>query len=205
MRTNYVLIDFENVQTKALEQLTDDCFKVIVFVGAKQESVPVELAESLQRLGPRAEYIKISGRGPNALDFHIAYYIGRLAVKEPTACFHIISKDKGFDPLIQHLRSKKILARRAESVAALPVVKPSNCKSPERIAVILTRLQRLKAAKPRRVKTLRSTIASLFPNQLSETEVASLVQSLAKQGYLQVAGAKIKYGGLTKSLQATHR
>ena len=30
----------------------------------------------MQRLGPaRAEYVEISGNGPNALDFHIAYYI----------------------------------------------------------------------------------------------------------------------------------
>ena len=205
MRTNYILIDFESVQSGALKQLTHDHFKVIVFVGASQVKVPVDFAKSLQPLGSRAQYIRISGRGPNALDFHIAYYIGRLAIKEPSANFYIVSKDTGFDPLIEHLRSTKILASRVESVADIPVVKPSNCKSPERIAVILTRLQRLKAAKPRRVKTLRSTIASLFPNQLSETEVASLVQSLAKQGYLQVAGAKITYGGLTKSLQQTRQ
>lgn len=34
----------------------------------------------------------------------IAYYIGRLAADEPGAAFNIISKDKGFDPLVRHLR-----------------------------------------------------------------------------------------------------
>ena len=194
VRTNYVLIDFESVQTTSLEQLTDDPFKVIVFVGASQVKVTVEFAESLRLLGSRAECIKISGHGPNALDFHIAYYIGRLAVAEPSAHFHIISKDKGFDPLIQHLRSKKIIAGRVSSVVEIPGLKSSNYKPPpERIAVIITRLHKLKAAKPRTIKTLSSTIASLFPNQLTKTEVASLVQSLAKQGYLKVAGAKITY------------
>ena len=34
MATNYVLIDFENVQPKNLELLTTHPFKVFVFVGA---------------------------------------------------------------------------------------------------------------------------------------------------------------------------
>lgn len=194
MRTNYVLIDFENVQPESLEQLTHDHFKVIVFVGAKQIKLPFEVAASLQDLGSRAEYVKISGDGSNALDFHIAYYIGRLAAEEPSAYFHIISKDTGFDPLIRHLRSKKIFAGRVKTVADIPVVKASNSKSPqERIAVILVRLQQLKASKPRTVKTLSSTIASLFQNHLSDEEVASLVQSLATQGYLEINGAKVAY------------
>lgn len=206
MRTNYVLIDFESVQTKSLELLTHDHFKVIVFVGANQGKLPFEVAMSLHQLGSRAEYIKISGRGPNALDFHIAYYIGRLAAAEPSAYFHIISKDTGFDPLIQHLRSKKILAGRAETVADIPAVRSSNSKSPrERIAIILAKLQQLKTAKPRTIKTLSSTIGSLFQNQLSEAEVELLVQGLAKKRYLEVTGAKITYAlpsdGLTKRSQ----
>jgi hypothetical protein len=190
VRTNYVLIDFESVQTRSLELLTHDHFKVIVFVGANQGKLPFEVAESLQQLGSRAEYIKISGRGPNALDFHIAYYIGRLAAEEPSAYFHIISN--------------------AETVADIPVVKSSTCKSPqERITIILAKLRQLKAAKPRTIKTLSSTIGSLFQNQLSEAEVELLVQSLAKQRYLEVAGSKVTYAlpsdSLTKPLQRTRR
>ena len=206
MRTNYVLIDFESVQTRSLQLLSQGRFKVIVFVGANQGKLPFEVAESLQQLGSRAEYIKISSRGSNALDFHIAYYIGRLATEEPSAYFHIISKDTGFDPLIQHLRSKKIFAGRVETVADIPVVRSSNSKSPqERIAIILAKLQQLKGAKPRTIKMLSSTIGSLFQNQLSEAEVELLVQSLAKQRYLVVTGAKIRYAlpsdNLTKRSQ----
>ena len=131
VRTNYILIDFESVQTGSFEQLTDERFKEKVFVGASQAKLPFEVAESLQQLGSRAEYIRISGHGPNALDFHIAYYIGRLAAEEPSAYFHIISRDTGFDPLIQHLRSKKIFAGRVESIADIPIVKGSNSKSPQ--------------------------------------------------------------------------
>ena len=61
VRTNYILIDFESVQTTSLEQLTHDHFKVIVFVGANQARLPFEVAASLQPLDSardldRAEY-----------------------------------------------------------------------------------------------------------------------------------------------------
>ena len=194
MRTNYVLIDFENVQPESLEQLAHDHFKLLVFVGASQTKLPFEMAASLQRLGPRAEYIKISGNGSNALDFHIAYYIGQLAAAEPSAYFHIISKDAGFDPLIQHLKSKKVFAGRVKSIADIPLVKVSNSKSPEeQVAVVLAKLQQLKASKPRTVATLSSTIASFFQKQLSEEEVVALVQILAGHGHLAFTGTKVTY------------
>lgn len=194
MRTNYVLIDFENVQPEWLQHLAHDHFRLFVFVGASQTKLPFDVAASLQHLGPRAEYIKISGNGSNALDFHIAYYIGQLAAADASAYFHIISKDKGFDPLIQHLKSKKVFAGRVTAITEIPVVKASNLKSPaERLQVVLAKLQQLKAAKPRAVKTLSSTIASLFQKQLAEEDVAALVQELVSQGYLSVSGTKVTY------------
>jgi len=194
MRTNYVLIDFENVQPDSLEQLDHDHFKVFVFVGAHQGKLPFELAASVQRLGDRAEYVKISGHGSDALDFHIAYYIGLLVGKDPTAYFHIISKDAGFDPLIQHLRAKQIFISRATAISEIPLVKVSNSKSSvERIGLILGKLEQLKTSKPRTVKTLGTTIAVLFQKQLSDKEVSGLIRELAITGYVTVSGTKVSY------------
>ena len=194
MRTNYVLIDYENVQPASLDQLDQFHFKLLVFVGAHQVKLPFELAASLQRLGDRAEYIKISGNGPDALDFHIAYYIGRLAAADPRAYFHIISKDAGFDSLIQHLKAKKVLARRARAISDILIAEVSNGKShAERIEIILENLRQRKAAKPKTIKTLASTIASLFPKQLSAQEVSGLINELSAKGYVTVSGTKITY------------
>lgn len=123
MRTNYVLIDFENVQPNCLNGLKHDHFKVIVFVGANQTKVPLDVVFALQQMGSRAEYVRIAGNGPNALDFHIAFFIGQLAAKDDTAYFHIISKDSGFDPLIQYLRDKKIPADRLPCISEIPILK----------------------------------------------------------------------------------
>lgn len=194
LRTNYVLIDFENVQLDSLEHLDHDYFKLLMFVGASQRKVPYDVAAALQRFGDRVEYIKISGNGSNALDFHIAYYIGRLAAADPTAYFHIISKDTGYDPLIHHLRVKKIFASRSKTISDIPLVKVSNCKSvPERIEVILEKLKQLKTLKPRKVKTLGSMIARLFQKQLSDQEVSGLINAMANKGHLIISGDKVTY------------
>lgn len=194
MKTNYVLIDYENVQPEAMTALSEEHFKVIVFVGANQTKVTFEVASTLQKFGDRAEYIKVSGNGSNALDFHIAYYLGLLASKEPDAYFHIVSKDTGFDPLIQHLKTKKIPVCRSKDVTDIPLVKAANTKSPsDKLAVIVTDLQRRGPSKPRTVKTLLSTINAIFQKQLSEQEQSSLLSMLQKQGAVTVNGTKVGY------------
>lgn len=194
MRKNYVLIDYENVQPTFMAALDKEHFNVVVFVGASQAKVTFEVASVLQQMGGRAEYIKISGNGSNALDFHIAFYIGQIAAQEPEAYFHIVSKDTGFDPLIQHLKSKKILASRSKSVADIPLVKISNSKSAsEKATAVLANLQQRGTSKPRAVKTLSSTINSLFQKSLSEQEVSAIIKELEKQGAITITETKVAY------------
>lgn len=194
MRTNYVLIDFESVQPAVLSDLEQDHFKLIVFVGASQTKVPFELAATLQRMGDKANYIKIAGNGPNALDFHIAFYIGRLAAAEPTAYFQIISKDAGFDPLILHLKTQKILASRVTCIEDIPLLKISNSRSPEeRLEIVTVKLKQMKMSRPRTVKTLENTIAALFQKQLSDVEVATVIAALGDNGFVAVTDNKVSY------------
>ena len=194
LRANYVLIDYENVQPEALSVLDAEHFKVLVFVGASQTKLSFETASAPQRMGAKAESVKTSGTGSNALDFHVAFYIGQIAAHDPTAFFHIISKDTGFDPLIQHLKTKKVFAARSRDVSEIPLVKVANTKSPdEKIAVIVANLQQRGASKPRTVKTLSSTISSLFQKQLSEQELATLLKELQDKSYVTVNDTKVTY------------
>ena len=197
MRTNYVLVDLENVQqvpSESLEQLAQDHFKLLVFVGANQTKLPFEFAAAMQRLGSKAEYIKISANGHNALDFHIAFHVGLLAAKDDGSYFHIISKDTGFDPLIQYLKSKKIFAGRVKAISDIPIIKAANSKSPiERLEVVLDRLRLMKQARPRTVKTLSSTIMSLFQKKISDEEVAELVAALETASNITITDTKVSY------------
>lgn len=73
-------------------------------------------------------------------------------------------------------------------------MKASNSKSPsEKIAVIVADLKRRGAAKPRAVKTLTSTIRSVFQNQLPEEELQSLLNQLQEQWLVSVVGTKVSY------------
>lgn len=65
------------------------------------------------------EWIQINGSGKNALDFHITFMLGRLTERDPTAVFHIISKDTGFDPLVSYLKSQKLLCKRSDDLSLI--------------------------------------------------------------------------------------
>ena len=194
MKTNYVLIDFENVQPKNLELLKDHGFKVIVFVGSKQVKISFDLACAMQSLGADAEYVKIEGNGPNALDFHIAFYMGNIAARDPDCYFHIISKDTGFDPLIKHLKARRIYAQREKDISEIPLLKISNSKSmAERIDAIVEFLKVRGAAKPRAVKTLSNSINSLFMKKLEEDELGKIMDELIRQKIVVTNGSKVTY------------
>jgi len=194
MKNNYVLIDYENVQPKNLEILKGHEFSVKVFVGAKQAKLPFELASAMQALGDKAEYIKIDGNGSNALDFHIAFYIGNIAASDPDAYFHIISKDTGFDPLIRHLKSKKIHAHRERDIAEIPILKISNSKSKsERVDAIIEFLKSRGTSKPRKVKTLSNSINSLFMKKLENGELSELLNELVNRTVVIIDDNKVSY------------
>lgn len=194
MKINYVLIDYENVQPKALGLLNQEHFQVLVFVGANQTKIPLETAMALQSFGSRARYIQISANGANSLDFHIAFYIGQLSVQQPEAYFHIISKDTGFDPLIQHLKALKIRACRSHDVTEIPFVKASIATSPtEKLAVIIANFQQRGTSKPRTVKTLTSTLNTLFQKRLSDDELAILIRDLQRQSIITIQDTKVSY------------
>jgi len=194
MRINHILIDLENVQPTSLAGLDAEFFRVTVFVGANQTKIPFDLATAIQHLGERASYIKISGNGSNALDFHIAYYIGKLVHEDPTAYFHIISKDTGFDPLIQHLKTQKIGITRSKDVSDIPLLKAANSKTlQEKAAVVISNLHQRGISKPRTVKTLSSTILSLFQKQLPGEELTLLLAELQSMGAVSIVENKVSY------------
>lgn len=189
MRTNYVLIDFENVQPDSLTALQHDHFKVIVFVGATQNKLSFDVVSAVQRMGTKAEYIKIAGTGANALDFHIAFYIGQLAAKDDTAYFHVISKDSGFDPLILHLKEKKISADRLTCVSEIPLLKaaagtppPVNAAAmqPPAMKTAIANPPVLKAAPPKSPQELlQSFVAKLkLPKATRPRTVKTLSSSI---------------------------
>jgi len=191
----YVMVDFENVQPKNLEILKEHPFRVLVFIGSNQAKLPRHVVVPMQALGEKAKYVEIAGSGPNALDFHIAYYIGELATREPDAHFHIVSRDKGFDPLILYLRNrKKIHIRRETDLAEIPELRiPDTTSRDEQIDAIVKNLRQRGHSRPRKVKTLQNTINTLFTKKLDQAELDAITDELRKRNLIEVRQNNVSY------------
>ena len=197
MKTHYILIDYENVQTKSLAVLqgaSNQEFQIMVFVGANQSKIPIELVSSMQSFGNKAKYVQITGSGRNALDFHIAYYLGALTEREPKAIFHVISKDTGYDQLIRHLKGKRINAARQKDLFDIPWLSSANTKpADEQLTAIVNNLSARGSGRPRKVKTLKNSINSLFGNKLDPARIDSLVDDLQAQNYVVIKQENVTY------------
>ena len=190
----YVFVDFENVQPKNLELLKGHPFQVLVFIGANQTRFPRHFVVPMQALGDQASYVEIEGSGPNALDFHIAYYIGEVATREPGADFHVISKDRGFDPLIRHLNSRGVNVRRENDLAEIPEMRiPETTSLDEQIDAIVKNLRGRGHSRPRKVKTLQNTINTLFAKKLDQAELDSIIAELKKRKLIAVNQNNVSY------------
>ena len=197
MKKHYILIDYENVQTKSLSVLQgapNQAFRIMVFVGANQSKIPIELVSSMQAFGDKAEYVQITGSGRNALDFHIAYYLGALTERDPKAIFHVISKDTGYDQLIKHLKGMRINAARQKDLFDIPWLSSANSKpADEQLTAIVDNLSARGPSRPRKVKTLKNSINSLFGNKLDSARIDSLVDDLQAQNYILIKQENVTY------------
>ncbi len=192
--SKFVLVDFENVQPKNLALLAKHPFQVFVFVGAQQAKVPFELADAMQALGQSASYVKISGTGRNALDFHIAFYLGELVAKSPKSTIYVISKDKGFDPLLRHLKDKGHVASRRVDVAEIPELRiPATRDGDAQVDAVIENLQARGKSRPRKLATLQNTINHLLDKKLSGDELNAFVNKLKKRKVIAVDGGKVTY------------
>ena len=118
MSKKLLLVDLENKHKVDLS-LLDESYRAIFFVGANQNLPKASKKPSTAHRFSRVDFLKISGTGKNALDFHIAFELGRTFETAPdTQCF-VLSGDKGFDPLLTHLQNNGMRCRRIESIAQL--------------------------------------------------------------------------------------
>jgi len=194
LRTNFVLIDSENVKPEYIDRLNHDHFRLVVFVGANLKRLTFPIVSAIQSLGSNGSYVQISSHGPNALDLHIAYYIGKLSAAHPDAYFHIISQDRGFDPLIKHLTDQKIFCSRSTSVLEIPLVKSTNKVPPKQRASDFYE-KRIASAKtrPATVRSLQRAILSHFHSVVSEEEVAEVLAALMVAGHIALNGKNVAY------------
>lgn len=213
MPESVLLVDYENIGKVDLGAIPAGV-RVPFFFGASQKSVPTEFLRAALRLGERFVPIDIEGQGKNALDFHIAFYLGEYLARSPDTACVILSKDKGFDPLIRHLVRRGFAVRRANSIAealgsrAPPAAAPRGAGAARPAAARLAALgdggallaearQLLagtqKIRRPRKRKGLIAVLHSHFSKKVPESELQGLVDKLIARGELSESNGAITY------------
>ncbi|MCW5963228.1 MAG: hypothetical protein KIT83_04250 [Bryobacterales bacterium] len=197
MKKHHILLDYENVQPKSLPSMDREEIYLTVFLGPNQPRVPVELVMRTQPMGNRARYLRLATGGMNALDFVIAFTAGEILAADPDASICIITKDKGFDPLLEHLWSRKIKAERHASLDSVQFLQTAAKQSlkplGDRVQSVAEHFSRAGVSKPRTLKTLKNTIHSLFKKALQEDEIDSLVEELKRRKFIAVTDNKVEH------------
>lgn len=183
-----LLVDLENVQRIDLSAVPDDT-RVMVFYGITQKNLPEGLVVQAQPLGPRLTWVKIAGQGPNALDFHIAFYLGQILTHRPNAQCVILSRDGGFDPLIRHLQS---LGRACRRVANLKDAFPNRLRMEADHFARLLMLLKKEKSRPAKRKGLAGKVKSWFPN-LTDDERLALIQRLFEESTVRESEEILTY------------
>jgi PIN domain-containing protein len=192
MTQKLLLVDFENVQQVDLARL-DDSFQIIIFVGAAQKSIPIELVTNAQKLGSRIEWQRVDANGSNALDFFIACQLGRVLERSPQLQCIVLSKDKGFDPLLRHLNKTGLKCKRLNSLLELDPKAAAQPEEPHYKRVIEVLGKSEKKSRPRKRKTLSQHISSIFQKKLPQAEVARLIDILFANKMISETNDTITY------------
>jgi hypothetical protein len=190
-----ILIDYENVQDVNLKPLLNRDVLIKVFHNANQKFSSSFLKLAMEFGKERMELIQIAGSGKNAVDFHIAYFLGKLTHEIPNPSFYIISKDNGFKPLVNFVKSHDKIDCCQDSKIPNITVKESGedkLKSDSYTAVI-NHLSDPKMPKPKKMKTLRNHIISICHKNISETEVDAIIQRLIAEKIIHSETGSISY------------
>lgn len=187
---SYIYVDFENLNN--LKELKQVSGKYIFFIGTKQTKLNSDLVISSN--DKNVDWIKISGNGKNALDFHIAYYLAKFDTDKEINHF-ILSKDTGFDPLIKHLTNKGISVKRIITIDEAVNKKSQKTKIDKNdYKKCLENILKIsKAKRPKSVKTLTTHFLTIIGKN-EENKVERVVEELFRNKIISTSdNNRLKY------------
>jgi len=214
---HHVLVDYENVRAVDLEIVGRKGVRLTLLLGLHEKKLDAELVERLLTHASSVELVRLNAAGKDALDFTLAYYLGRAVASDPTGHFYIIAKDTGYDPMIKHLLSRKIKVARHDDFSKLPLSKTPKVKpvatngatypissdlldyeTRDKYARALEHLRKLPPSRPKNRKRLANSIAGFFGNKTTKRlEIEKLIDQMIKDDVIAI-DAK---GAVTYSLE----
>jgi hypothetical protein len=221
----HLFVDWENKSPTGadLAQVRGAEYRLWILHGPHQKNFGADQFKAVLPLGDQVRVVQGIKSGRNAMDLHIAFYVGKAREQDRNAgvqgCYVIVSGDKDFDPLLAHLTSKEEKAGRADSIpkalqlartlvggAALkPPPKPQPRAAPKPqpkpqprplVSAHATRVMEGLAnpkRQPTTVKRLLNYIGSVLGKENSPAAVDRVVAELKALKVITVDGTKIGY------------
>ncbi len=195
--TNHVFVDLENIKTIDPAVIGGKRVGFHIFLGPQQLKLDVALVEKLLAHAPSVQLVRSTLGGKNALDFVLAFHLGQAALADPKGHFHIVSKDKGFDALIEHLKANHIRANRHPDFESLTFSGPTKPSVPKVEAAVAPKaaakplvqkvveyLNKSAVNRPKTVKTLLNVVRPLIGKDATDEAAKELIEALRDKGHL---------------------
>lgn len=191
----FVYVDYENMNN--LKKCPKIDGKYFFFIGEKQASVPKSLVVTSN--DSDVEWIEIVGSGKNALDFHIAYYLAKND-SEKDVSHYILSKDKGFDPLVSFINKKhnSKIVKRIISLNDLVVVSQKSTdmmptkeqkEISDKYEKVLNNLKGItKSKRPKTEAKLKAHIQAYGKDKWSDDDIQNILDELYRKGNISKGG-----------------
>jgi hypothetical protein len=212
-----VFIDFENLQ-KIDSGLIGPETKLIIMVGLEQDDKAFNFAKDLFKDIPSIELVKVNGRGHNALDIFIAFYIGLYFENIKQSEIVICSNDLDYDQLIKHLnghgvsikrmgyqaitnrepnvknKKEKTIKKKEKPRQSVGMVKADDIQK----VIDYLRKQTISQKKkfPKKISTLENYLHTHFTNKISEGTIREAIETMKKEKLIIVIGKKVKYNSI---------
>nr|UOP04710.1 PIN domain-containing protein [Conchiformibius kuhniae] len=99
----HLLIDFETVQPADLNRIAPEGVCVWLLLGEQQqESLPLDLCESLCRFGNNVHFVRVRG-GAGAVAVYLAFHLGKILCDAPASSVTVLSANEAYDGLLAQL------------------------------------------------------------------------------------------------------
>ncbi|MEQ4763160.1 PIN domain-containing protein [Klebsiella aerogenes] len=173
------LIDCEN--TGSLEGINLSGYeRVIIFTGPQQEFVRFPAATLSGEI--RIQVIQVPAVAKNNVDFHLVLMLGQLSISmPPEAGFHVISRDKGYDGVINQLRQSGRRCQRVE-----PEIVPDDNTVVSWVERIVSRARSKPANLPATPKTLDNYLKSATGQRGDEHLIRDIRNELVSRRMVRV-------------------
>jgi hypothetical protein len=216
MYKSIIFIDFESLQKINIGLINRET-KLIVMVGLDQDEKAFDFAKKLFKDISSMELIKVNGRGHNALDIFIAYYLGLYFNNIKDSEIIICSNDSDYDQLIKHLNGYGISIKRVDYTEIMNNEQKSEIKLMEKqkqkstpkktvakaaksinnsqtiIDYFKNQTASQKKARPKKIATLEKYLHTHFLKKVSLETIKQEIELMKKNKNIIIMNNKINY------------